>query len=153
MKDVYTPSPWLVGIEVDLGGMTVNNRFSNMGSMHDPSVAAVMFDNNNNNDFNFYGDVTGRLGYTWGSAMIYAKGGFAWLENNFAMRETIAWNNGNSPSTFNGNNNNNTATGYVVGGGVEWKVSPSWSIKAEYLHFDFGNNNENCCNDGSLRSR
>ena len=28
----------------------------------------------------FYGDVTGRLGYAWGPALLYAKGGFAWLD-------------------------------------------------------------------------
>ena len=30
----------------------------------------------------FYGDITGRLGWTWGPALIYAKGGFAWLNAN-----------------------------------------------------------------------
>src|SRR5258708_23548317 len=28
------------------------------------------------------GSVTGRFGYTWGPALLYAKGGFAWKENN-----------------------------------------------------------------------
>ena len=45
------------------------------------------------------------------------------------------------------NDHNNTLTGWTVGGGVEWKVSPLWSIKAEYLHFEFDNFNNNCCND------
>ncbi len=141
-------SSWVYGIEVDLGAMTVNNKFSDFGQMGNKygPIAGVLYNNNNNNDMNFYGDVTGRLGYTWGSTLIYAKGGFAWLENNFAMRETMYWNGGGY-NTYNGNNNDNTATGWVVGAGVEWKVSPSWSLKAEYLHFDFGNNNNSCCND------
>ena len=54
--------------------------------------------------------------------------------------------NGNVSCAFN-QNNNNTLTGWTVGGGVEWKVSPAWSIKVEYLHFDFTNFNNNCCND------
>ena len=54
--------------------------------------------------------------------------------------------NGNVSCAFN-HNNNNTLTGWTVGGGVEWKVSPTWSIKVEYLHFDFSNFNNNCCND------
>ena len=45
------------------------------------------------------------------------------------------------------NNHNTTLTGWTVGGGVEWKVSPMWSIKVEYLHFDFSNFNNTCCND------
>src|ERR1700686_570641 len=32
---------------------------------------------NNNNG----GSVTGRFGYTWGPALLYAKGGFAWRDN------------------------------------------------------------------------
>src|SRR5215471_17732140 len=28
------------------------------------------------------GSVTGRLGYTWGPALLYAKGGYAWRDNN-----------------------------------------------------------------------
>jgi opacity protein-like surface antigen len=144
----YGPT-WVFGVEVDLGAMSVNNRFHDMQVMNDKRVAAVEFDEENNNNFRFYGDVTGRIGYTWGAAMIYAKGGFAFLESNLNMRERIWWNNsptGNAWDEFN-NNNNNFLTGWTVGGGIEWKVSPSWSIKAEYLHFDFTNLNENCCND------
>ena len=37
----------------------------------------------------FYGDVTGRLGWTWGPALIYAKGGFAWLNADLKMREFV----------------------------------------------------------------
>ena len=33
----------------------------------------------NNNQL---GSVTGRLGYTWGPALLYAKGGYAWRDNN-----------------------------------------------------------------------
>ena len=28
------------------------------------------------------GSVTGRVGYTWGPALLYAKGGYAWRDNN-----------------------------------------------------------------------
>jgi len=31
-----------------------------------------------------------------------------------------------------------TATGYTVGGGVEYKFNPSWSLKAEYQFIDLG---------------
>src|SRR6202163_1381957 len=31
---------------------------------------------------NQLGSVTGRVGYTWGPALLYAKGGFAWRDNN-----------------------------------------------------------------------
>ena len=28
-----------------------------------------------------------------------------------------------------------------IGGGIEYMWSPNWSVKAEYLHFDFGQEN------------
>ncbi len=56
-------------------------------------VPGVAFDGGGNSDnMRFYGDVTGRIGYTWGTWMVYAKGGFAWLNVNNQMRETIYWN-------------------------------------------------------------
>jgi len=137
---------FVYGIEVDLGAVALNqhnNRFvtTQLGG----PVWGMALDGHD--DGGFAGDVTGRLGYTWGPALIYAKGGFAFLDIGNRMRETIFWSNGTS-SIFDGNNNDNFLTGWTVGAGLEWKVGPSWSIKAEYLHFDFSNNNDNCCNDG-----
>ena len=60
-------------------------------------------------------DVTGRLGYAMGPVLLYAKGGWAYLD------------------TLNG------LDGWTVGGGVEYKFGPSWSMKGEYQHFDFSN--------------
>ncbi len=33
---------------------------------------------------------------------------------------------------------NTTQTGYAVGGGVEYKFNPAWSVKAEYQYIDLG---------------
>jgi opacity protein-like surface antigen len=32
----------------------------------------------------------------------------------------------------------NTRLGWTAGGGLEWMVSPNWSVKAEYLYYDLG---------------
>lgn len=155
-------SNFVYGLELDLGGMAVNLRpvahgatywtdgSGNMAGIGTP----VMFEGESNGGF--YGDITGRLGYTWGTWMLYAKGGFAWLTTSFAMHEHVLDASGylsnagvsciNGWCDFNGSSSN-TLTGWTVGGGVEWKVSPSWSIKVEYLHFDFTNFGVTCCND------
>ena len=39
--------------------------------------------------------------------------------------------------------NNTTLTGWTVGGGVEWLLNPNWSVKVEYLYYDFGLNDNN----------
>jgi hypothetical protein len=144
---------WVYGLEVDLGAIGLNNRTHRYLQMNDPAVAGVALDGNNGDDAVFAGDVTGRLGYAFGSSMVYVKGGFAFINANNNLRETIYWNgigpNGNASDSYNGNNNNNFLTGWTVGAGFEWKpcCQGNWSIKIEYLHYDFSNNNNNCCND------
>jgi outer membrane immunogenic protein len=73
-----------------------------------------------------YGDVAGRLGYAFDRFLVYGKGGVAILGSH---AETT------TP------NNSNTFSGWIAGGGVEYKITPAWSLKAEYLHFDFGSEN------------
>jgi outer membrane immunogenic protein len=66
---------------------------------------------------NWFGTVRGRLGYAFGPTLVYGTGGFAF---------------GEVENTFGRSRFTETQTGYVVGGGVEHKLSPTWSVKAEY---------------------
>jgi outer membrane immunogenic protein len=43
----------------------------------------------------------------------------------------------NGPSVFNFGNSD-LLLGWTIGAGAEYALSQSWSIKAEYQHFDFG---------------
>jgi len=161
----YTPA-WVFGLEVDLGGMSLNGHShshdqtwatNSSGTVY--GITPVNFDGESQGGF--YGDITGRLGYTWGPAMLYVKGGFAWLDSSLNSRESFydygQWGVDSKGNPINpcgaqgwcnfSHNANNTLTGYTIGAGLEWKVSPAWSIKVEYLHFDFTNFNNNCCND------
>jgi outer membrane immunogenic protein len=68
-------------------------------------------------EMNWFGTVRGRLGYTFGKALVYATGGFAY--GNIV-------NDGVSE----------TQTGWVAGGGLEYKLAPNWSGKVEYQYLD-----------------
>jgi len=76
------------------------------------------------------GSVTGRLGYTWGPTLVYAKGGYAYSDN----RESVTVLGAPAAFGFSGNHSN----GYTVGAGVEYMFAPSWSAKLEYMYYDFG---------------
>ena len=134
---------FVYGIEVDLGGMSLGNqshhiaRIPGYGQGEAAVAGSTAYLGGDGNNGGFYGDVTGRLGYSWGNWMVYAKGGFAWLESDLKVKGVRVWDD-NSVSGLWSNGNNDTLTGWTVGGGVEWKLNPNWSIKAEYLHFDFG---------------
>jgi outer membrane immunogenic protein len=100
----YQFSPnWVFGVEANYSFLDTNSSFANRG----------------------LGSVTGRLGYTWGPALLYVKGGYAWADSRFS--------NG-----FNGDNDRN---GYTVGGGLEYLLTQNWSAKIEYQYYDFGNVN------------
>jgi outer membrane immunogenic protein len=78
------------------------------------------------------GSVTGRLGYTWGPALLYAKGGYAWRDGN-NLGVSVA----GVPAAF--TTNGSHKDGYTVGGGLEYMFAPNWSAKAEYQYYNFGN--------------
>src|SRR5258708_37958618 len=63
---------WVVGAEAQyswLTGGTHNGGLFPRGSPGDPQNDPL-------------GSVTGRVRYTWGPALLYAKGGYAWRDNN-----------------------------------------------------------------------
>jgi opacity protein-like surface antigen/uncharacterized protein YhjY with autotransporter beta-barrel domain len=101
--------------------------------------------------------VTGRLGYAWGRTLLYAKGGFAAA----GMDERTVWNadaQAISPFFLPPTNvipgvlvlanltppiptvqrSTATPTGWTIGAGMEFGLTPNWSAKAEYLYYDLG---------------
>ncbi|MCP4619791.1 MAG: porin family protein [Bradyrhizobium sp.] len=82
------------------------------------------------NDQRGLGSVTARLGYSFGPALVYVKGGYAYADN----RETVKL--GGVPIAFMLDTNHNH--GWTIGGGVEYMFIPNWSVKAEYQYYGFG---------------
>ncbi len=121
------------GVEADLGAM----------DLADKRVFA-------NSDFivsqkgGLYGDVTGRLGYAFGPALVYAKGGFAFFEGKAQLMHPAGETGGAFTAT-------DGFTGWTIGGGLEYALSPAWSVKAEYLHFDFGREDSTFSGSANVR--
>jgi outer membrane immunogenic protein len=120
---------WVFGPEVDLGGMGLSHTAS------EPGTGGIIL---SKIDSGFYGDVTGRLGYSFGPALLYGKGGFAFYDGSVTNTDL------GDPSSV----KDSTHTGWTVGGGLEYKLNPTWSVKAEYLHFDFGSDRLHLPSDG-----
>jgi len=110
---------WVVGLEGEFNGLS-NNRHSFVNGAGD----AVSLKND------WLASVTGRLGYTWGVGMIYAKGGVAFRDNGglSANAGTVALVNRDD-------------TGYTVGAGLEYMFAPAWSAKIEYQYYNFDHTN------------
>ena len=120
---------FILGVEGDLGSMNIGRTVVQPGS---PGG-----DTKSNLGSGLYGDITARLGLPAGNALFYVKGGYA-----FYSGEASVFDNCNTyPCGLHLDQSNKSGTfdGWTAGGGVEYLVSPAWSIKGEYLHFDFGN--------------
>src|SRR5260370_15058259 len=112
---------WVVGVEAQYSWLSNNNT----NGVVFPGGVLVTSKNDQ------LGSVTGRLGYTWGPALLYAKGGYAWKDGNNLNVTT-----GGVPVAF--TTNGNHRDGYTVGAGLEYMFAPSWSAKVEYQYYNFG---------------
>jgi outer membrane immunogenic protein len=108
------------GIEADLGYLTLRGNSRDL-----LGGTEVDFIGNSG----FYGDVTGRLGVTLDRTLIYVKGGYAYYNGSVTTTTLIPGFTVGSASF---------SSGWTAGAGLEYKISPDWSVKGEYLYFDFG---------------
>ncbi len=139
----WQTSNFVLGLEVDLGGVGNESRTGYGLTALDGTygyinkAAAIKF----STEGGFYGDVAGRLGYAWGPALLYAKGGFAWLDTSIKSSAVVVDGTvaGPAVTTTSSQSHDVTLDGWTVGGGVEYMLSPNWTMKIEYLHFDFNN--------------
>ncbi len=123
----YQTGAFVMGVEADFGAAGLTGSWNDGYLANRPGYLHM------NNDASFYADVTGRLGYAAGPSLFYVKGGWAYLDTNFSASGIDSAGNAWTA-------NSKGLDGWTVGGGVEYMWSPSWSVKAEYLYFDFGRN-------------
>ena len=95
------------------------------GSALDPSAPPVRA----NTKVDSLVTATARLGYVFDRALLYVDGGGAWVHNK-RFFTTL----GGPPFS----EQDNTKSGWTVGVGLEYLITPNWSWKIEYKHFDFG---------------
>jgi len=76
------------------------------------------------------GTLAARLGVAVNQTLFYVKGGGAIVGDRFSVGLTATGVDAQATSATRG--------GWMVGVGVEYAFAPSWSVKAEYNHLDFG---------------
>lgn len=110
-------SPLLIGIETDIQASTIIGQGSDAAGEFFKSRLQAL------------GTVRGRIGYAMNCALVYFTGGLAYGSvDNEAVSAAFV------------NNPNNVATGYALGGGIEYKFWRDLSVKAEYLYVNLGKN-------------
>ena len=82
-------------------------------------------------NMNWLGTVAGRIGYAFNNVLLYAKGGFAFANEDYLQSVT-------GTGVVIALSEDETRTGWMVGAGVEYGFTPNWSFKVEYNYMDFG---------------
>jgi outer membrane immunogenic protein len=120
--DYQFATNWVIGAEAQYSWLANSNN----GGVLFPGSGTLVTSNSDQ-----LGSVTGRLGYTWGPTLLYAKGGYAWRDG-----ANISATSGGVPVAF--TTDGNHKDGYTVGAGLEYMFAPSWSAKVEYQYYNFG---------------
>jgi outer membrane immunogenic protein len=84
--------------------------------------------------------LVGRAGWLFTpSVLLYVDGGAAWMRDSWTDVAHTAAKSGGVPSLpgdiFTADD---IRAGWVIGGGLEYRLSPSWSVWAEYDYMNFG---------------
>jgi outer membrane immunogenic protein len=84
-----------------------------------------------NQKFNWFGTVRGRVGYAFDRMLVYLTGGYA----GGHVSDTAFLSGGGATDLLTGSTQRN---GFTIGGGLEYVLAKNWSAKAEYQYIDFG---------------
>jgi outer membrane immunogenic protein len=113
---------WVIGIQGQFD-------WGNLHGSHPVTAFPTFTMNDKTSNFD---TATARLGYAvQPNVLAYVKGGGAWAHNHDAAFGTV-------PFPFLSEQASWTASGWTVGGGLEYRFAPAWSAFIEYDYLGFG---------------
>ena len=129
-------SPYVLGVEGEGGYLHLSARGFDPNTVISTQTTPDVLGSAKVGDW--YGMVTGRLGYAADRFLFYVKGGAAFIPTRASVFDACQ-------STGCGNwlvatSSSNTATTWTVGGGIEWAFAQNWSVKGEYMFIGLGDN-------------
>ena len=130
----------LVGIEADVNG---NSNFKGSVIGGDDSQAMTV-----TTKANISGTIRARGGLVMNNTLIYVTGGAAWAD----IKQTgVEFNNRTNFGVFGAPtgitaNASGVVWGGVVGAGVEFALSPNWTVGGEFLHTMYADRDANIIN-------
>lgn len=128
---------FVIGVEGDFGYLGVSQTRNIISAFETYPGGSSSLALGTRIEGGFLADITGRIGYASGPALFYVKGGWAYFDgtvgtsgiNALAIMARTTDIRDVSASGL---------SGWTLGGGIEYLLNQSWSIKGEYQHFDFG---------------
>jgi outer membrane immunogenic protein len=105
---------WVFGVETDYSGSDIEGSTGSTLTYGCGSRCAT--------NVTSFGTLRGRVGYAWDNVLVYGTGGLAY---------------GDIKSSLNGGTVSNWQDGWTAGVGAEYKFTPNWSAKLEWIHVEF----------------
>jgi outer membrane immunogenic protein len=129
----FQTGSWVFGAEADFSSLRVRDQKSTTVEYN--SVPGTFFTVNSDTSANWLITLRPRLGYAINNLLFYGTGGLALsnVRHNFSFSDTFA-SAAESASA-------STTVGWTAGGGIELMICRNWTMKAEYLFVDFGEEN------------
>jgi outer membrane immunogenic protein len=113
------PSRFVLGIEAEFNAGKIS------GSRVCPNTALRC-----SSSIDWFGSVTGRLGYAVDRVLLFADGGVAFGTRKYRVSGPCAFSLNCGPL-------DDDSVGWAAGGGIEFAVTPSVILSVEYKHYDF----------------
>jgi outer membrane immunogenic protein len=99
-------------------------------------LPASLWEKQHDFSLDYFGTARGRLGVAVGQFLPYVTGGLAWGKTSGNL--AVTYSNAAGPQGTSYASVDETHVGWALGGGAEVSLSDNWSLKAEYLHIDLG---------------
>ena len=124
---------WVVGAEGTVDGTTLSRNV--LVPVIDPTGATPGGTVTGTVRSGLQGSIRGRAGVAFDRLLIYGTGGvaFAGFDTDLQISGTDAVG-----PFFASGSRSSTRTGWTAGGGVEYAITPNWSVFGEYRYSDFG---------------
>jgi outer membrane immunogenic protein len=120
----------LLGIETDINIFDINR--GKTGTVQSPALVTYTVNQSVNTDFLW--TLRPRIGYAMDKFLIFASGGLALTEAHY---DASFYDSSSGANTANFTHSH-TRTGWTLGGGAAYAITPKISVKGEYLYQDFG---------------
>ncbi len=129
----YQINQWVLGLEGSVDGTSLEKTVTGIGSDFFGNTDALSFSTRSG----IQGSIRARAGFAWDRLLIYATGGVAFAGFDSGITDVGGFiTNGFQDATA---NFSNTRVGWTAGGGIEYAMTNSWSVRVEYRYSGFGN--------------
>ncbi|MES2195222.1 MAG: outer membrane beta-barrel protein [Pseudomonadota bacterium] len=126
------------GAEADVGAFSLRKSVTSSGTF--PSAfLGTQYSVTESMNADWLATFRGRIGVTIRpDILLYATGGLALTRFSFNSSYRDNAIDATFPGGTGSGGTSGLRTGWIAGGGAQWAVNRTWSVRAEYLYVDFG---------------